>query len=100
MAPEKADGFIIAINEVMTNAVRHGGGNGELRLWSGHALLCEVDDHGPGFDAGPHLERTTRPTPSRTGGLGLWLARQTSDTLTVDSGPNGTTVSITGKLST
>ena len=99
MDAEQVDGFAVAVNEIMTNAVRHGGGSGQLRLWCDGRVLCEVDDRGPGFDAGPHLRRTERPAPSSRGGLGLWLARQTSDDLAIESGPTGTTVSISAHLS-
>jgi anti-sigma regulatory factor (Ser/Thr protein kinase) len=98
MERTKLGDFLVAVNEIMTNAVRHGGGGGQLRLWSNHVLLCQVDDHGSGFDAGPYLERTARPSPSPSGGMGLWLAQRTSDTLAVDSGPAGTTVRIAGNL--
>ncbi|GAA3147097.1 ATP-binding protein [Nonomuraea salmonea] len=45
--------FVLAANEIVTNAVLHGGGHGRLRLWS-HAgrLWCEVSDEGPGLPAG------------------------------------------------
>jgi anti-sigma regulatory factor (Ser/Thr protein kinase) len=99
MDAEQVEGFTVAVNEVMTNAVRHGGGSGQIRLWCDGRVLCEVDDRGPGFDAGPHLKRTERPAPSSRGGLGLWLARQTSDDLVIASGPTGTTVSISAHLS-
>jgi anti-sigma regulatory factor (Ser/Thr protein kinase) len=92
LTPERADVFLVAVNEIMTNAVRHGGGVAELRLWEDHELLCEVDDRGVGFPADAYLDRTEPPTPTSSGGMGLWLAQQTSDRLAIDSGPAGTTV--------
>jgi anti-sigma regulatory factor (Ser/Thr protein kinase) len=39
--------FILAVNEVTSNAVRHGGGKGRLRLWQTVVnLVCEVVDDG------------------------------------------------------
>ncbi|MDG4820569.1 ATP-binding protein [Asanoa sp. WMMD1127] len=95
---ETLDDFITAVNEIMTNVVRHGGGTGKLRLWRNGDLVCQVIDHGPGFDPTPHLHREHRPQPAATGGMGLWLAQQTSDHLTIASGPDGTTINIYGSL--
>lgn len=95
---EKAIDFVAAVNEVMTNAIRHGGGRGELRLWQDDTLRCEIRDGGPGFPAGDYLDRTEAPRPSPTGGLGLWIAQQTSDLISIDSGPAGTTVRISATL--
>jgi anti-sigma regulatory factor (Ser/Thr protein kinase) len=87
-----ADGFIVAVNEVLTNAVRHGGGSGVLRLWAGGAILCEVHDRGRGFASAPYVDRVERPTMTASGGMGLWIAQQTTDGLTIDSDLTGTTV--------
>jgi anti-sigma regulatory factor (Ser/Thr protein kinase) len=92
---ERALDFVTAVNEVMTNAIRHGGGWGELRLWAADQLRCEVRDQGPGFPAAGYLNRGEAPTPSSNGGMGLWIAQRSSDEITIDSGPSGTTVRIT-----
>jgi anti-sigma regulatory factor (Ser/Thr protein kinase) len=34
---------------------------------------------------------------SASGGMGLWIARQTADHLAIESGPGGTTVTITAE---
>jgi anti-sigma regulatory factor (Ser/Thr protein kinase) len=86
------DGFVIAVNEVMSNAVRHGGGHGRLRLWTNGAVLCEVEDHGEGFAAERYVNRADRPTATPSGGMGLWIAQQTSARLAIESGRSGTTV--------
>ena len=90
-----ADDFVTAVNEVMTNAVRHGGGGGELRLWGEDVLVCEISDRGRGFPAAAYLDRRERPAATPTGGMGLWIAQQISDSLTIESGPRGTTVRLT-----
>ncbi|MEV0719815.1 SpoIIE family protein phosphatase [Asanoa sp. NPDC050611] len=96
MGGEAADDFVAAVNEVMTNAIRHGGGAGSLRLVDDvSGLVCEVRDHGGGFPAAEYLARQVRPTPSSTGGMGLWIAQQTSHALHIESGPAGTLVRIT-----
>lgn len=86
--------FVVAVNEVVTNAVRHGGGTGRLRLWlAGRRLHCRVTDGGGGIP----LERRRvdlRPEPGTDGGWGLWLARQGCEALTIDAGAHGSTVTL------
>lgn len=98
LSAQQVDGFVIAVNEVMANAVRHGGGSGRLRLWRGSDVVCQIEDQGQGFSASEYLDRIERPVPSPTGGMGLWLAQQTTDSLAIDSGPTGTTVHISAYL--
>ena len=68
------DGFILAVNEIIANAIAHGGGHGRMRLWSdGHRLRCQVTDNGPGLPV--EYRAAPRPPLSAAGGRGLWLAR-------------------------
>jgi anti-sigma regulatory factor (Ser/Thr protein kinase) len=86
--------YVIAINEITTNAVRHGGGAGRLLLWCDPGLLhCRVADEGPGIPV-ERQRPDDRPPPDTLGGRGLWLARQGCQTLTLDTGPRGTTVTL------
>ncbi|WP_422771643.1 ATP-binding protein [Plantactinospora sp. WMMC1484] len=97
---DRLDDFVLATNELITNAVRHGGGQGWLRLWrTGKILYCLVSDTGVGIGA-DRLDDRSRPTPEIAGGWGLWLARQLSDEMVVRSGPEGTTVRISASLAT
>ncbi|MEV0718462.1 ATP-binding protein [Asanoa sp. NPDC050611] len=98
MDGERLDGFLIAVNEAMTNAVRHGGGSGQLLLWRDGVLLCQVVDRGPGFDPAPYLPPNKRPQASSAGGMGLWLAREMADDLRIHSDAAGTTISISGAI--
>jgi anti-sigma regulatory factor (Ser/Thr protein kinase) len=44
---EAAAGLVLAVNEIATNSVQHGGGRGELRAWrEGASLVFEVCDQG------------------------------------------------------
>jgi anti-sigma regulatory factor (Ser/Thr protein kinase) len=95
---EGREDFVTAVNEALTNVVRHGGGTGTLRLWHDHDLVCEVCDTGPGFDARIYAGRTTRPAASGSGGLGLWLVRRLSPRSEIHSGPGGTRVRIVAPL--
>src|SRR4051812_7304380 len=66
--------FVLAVNEIVTNAVRYAGGKGDLRLWrQDDDLWCRIVDSGPGIPK-RYLERTRRPEPGQIGGHGLWLA--------------------------
>ncbi|MDG4806043.1 ATP-binding protein [Micromonospora sp. WMMD1120] len=98
LSGQRLDDFVLAINELITNAVRHGGGRGWLRLWhrSG-ALVCEVADHGRGISP-QRLGDRSRPAAHTAGGWGLWLARELTDAMEVVTGSAGTTVRITTSL--
>ena len=95
---QRLDDFVLAVNELITNAVRHGGGQGSLRLWrrTGH-LVCEVIDHGRGIST-RRLDSRSRPAADTAGGWGLWLARELSDSMEVETGAAGTTVRISAAL--
>ncbi|TDB73259.1 ATP-binding protein [Micromonospora sp. KC723] len=95
---QRLDDFVLAVNELITNAVRHGGGRGWLRLWR-HAdtVVCEVTDHGGGISA-QRLDDRSRPAPDTAGGWGLWLARELSDAMEVETRPGGTTVRISASV--
>lgn len=98
LSGQRLDDFVLAVNELITNAVRHGGGRGWLRLWwQSGSVLCEVSDHGRGISA-RRLHDRSRPAPDTAGGWGLWLARELSDTMQVETGPAGTTVRISTAL--
>jgi serine/threonine-protein kinase RsbW len=98
LAGDHLEDFVLAVNELLTNVVRHAGGNGWLRLWlNDRDIVCEVSDRGPGLDAA-HVERHDRPDPGTVGGWGLWLADRLSDSMAVQTGPAGTTIRITKAL--
>ncbi|MFD6715601.1 ATP-binding protein [Micromonospora chalcea] len=100
LSGQRLDDFVLAVNELITNAVRHGGGQGWLRLWQrGDELVCEVADHGQGISE-RRLRDRDRPAPDTAGGWGLWLARELSDTMEVETGDAGTVVRITAALAT
>jgi anti-sigma regulatory factor (Ser/Thr protein kinase) len=86
----RAAELVTALNEVATNSIRHGGGNGTLRVWQeDSALVCEVRDRGR-FDR-PLVDRE-RPAPSSSAPRGLWLANQLCDLVQIRSLPDGTVV--------
>lgn len=79
-----------AIVEVATNSVRHGGGEGCLRMWrEDGSVVCEVRDQG--HIADPLVGRELRPSDPE-GRRGLWLANQLCDLVQVRSSPEGGTI--------
>lgn len=97
LSGDRLDDFVVAVNELLTNAVRHGGGAGRVRLWqSGAAVVCEVADHGPGLRTSgrPH-----RPAVDEPGGWGLFLADELTDSFDMQTGAEGTTVRISTRIS-
>lgn len=95
---QRLDDFVLAVNELLTNAVRHGGGHGRIRLWrANRAVVCEVSDSGAGIGAN-RLANRERPRLDNAGGWGLWLADELSDRMEVRTGPSGTTVRISAGL--
>jgi serine/threonine-protein kinase RsbW len=90
---------VVAVNELLTNAVRHGGGTGRLALWRvDSAVVCEVTDTGPGLPAGLS-DGPARPVADQAGGWGLWLAEELTDTFEMSTGTGGTTVRISSRTS-
>jgi anti-sigma regulatory factor (Ser/Thr protein kinase) len=99
LAGDRLDGFVVAVNELLTNAVRHGGGTGRVSLWrAAGSLVCEVSDSGGGLPA-PVSARPPRPAPDQPGGWGLWLAEELTDSFQLTTGNGGTTVRISSRVS-
>jgi len=90
-APHRVEDVVLAVHELVSNAIRHGGGGGVLRAWrDGEALVCEVEDRGRGIR--DPLQGYLPPAGPGTGGWGLWLARQLADLVELRSGPTGLVV--------
>lgn len=82
----------VAVNELATNSVRHGGGAGELRAWTVDGeVLCEIHDGGRITDP---LTGRRNPQPASPDGRGLWLVNQLCDLVQLRSSHLGTTVRV------
>ncbi|HLL65377.1 MAG TPA: ATP-binding protein [Micromonosporaceae bacterium] len=89
---------VVAVSELMSNAVQHGGGSGTLRMWADdRRLYCEVADQGPGIPGG-QINGYHLPDPTEVRGRGIWLTRQICDRVDVQTGPSGTTVRVSCTL--
>lgn len=99
LAGRRLEDFALAVNELVTNAVRHAGGQGRVRLWrTDDKLCCEVTDDGPGIPP-ERVEPDAPPPTSAIDGRGLWLVSRLCDQVAIDTGPAGTTVRIVAALS-
>jgi anti-sigma regulatory factor (Ser/Thr protein kinase) len=86
----------IALTELLTNSVLHGGGIGTFRLWSDQShLVCEVSDAGHISD--PLAGRLPVPA-DQLHGRGLLLVNRITDLVRMHTGPEGTTIRIYFRL--
>lgn len=103
MSEARAGDVVLAVHELVANAIRHGGGAGRLRIWSlPGALHCQVDDGAPPApgspDAGSAGSGAARASSLNSWqadpGHGLWVTRQIADQMEVLSGPDGTRATV------
>jgi anti-sigma regulatory factor (Ser/Thr protein kinase) len=89
---EGTEQLVLAVDELASNSIRHGGGAGVLRYWRELELLvCEVEDGGRIEDP---LVGRTRPEPEAFGGRGVWLVNQLCDLVQIRSGLAGSIVRV------
>ncbi len=88
---DQVEHLVLVAYELASNAVRHGGGRGQLRLVAADGMIgCVVTDHGRGFRDAAQAG-LVRPEPTASGGRGLWLVRCLADTVDISSEETGTT---------
>jgi anti-sigma regulatory factor (Ser/Thr protein kinase) len=84
------DDLVLCVDEMASNSLLHGGGDGVLRMWREPTeVICEISDAGSIAD--PLVGRENPPV-DRLGGRGLWMANQLCDLVQVRSGAFGTVV--------
>ncbi|GAA3385720.1 sensor histidine kinase [Cryptosporangium minutisporangium] len=97
MVEDDAQEFLIAIYEIASNAVEHGGGLGVGRFWrDGDCLYCDI------WSAQPIVNSLVAgyrpPGTAQERGRGLWLARQICQRVTIYDG-DGATVQLVRSIS-
>jgi len=89
----RADDLILAVTELATNSVLHGGGGATVTVWpDAGRVLCEVSDSGALTDP---LAGRRRPAEDAVDGRGLWLVNQLCDLVQLHSSATETRVRIT-----
>lgn len=92
MSEDAVGDFLVALNEIATNAVTHGSNQARLRLWGdGDALVADVHDDGRAWRPGPD-PGAAPPGEHATSGMGLWVARLLSAEIVINAGSEGTRV--------
>lgn len=90
LPPDRREDLVLAVNEVVTNSLQHGGGECLISTWDDAAsVVCEVRDGGQITD--PMVGRLL-PVREAPAGRGLWLANHLCDLVQVRSSQEGTTV--------
>jgi anti-sigma regulatory factor (Ser/Thr protein kinase) len=88
----------LAVAELVTNSVDHGGGTGLLRIWSDpHQVICEVTDSGQLTDP---LAGRRPATPNQPRGRGLLLVNHIVDLVRIHTNDTSTTIRVHLRLPT
>jgi anti-sigma regulatory factor (Ser/Thr protein kinase) len=92
--------FLLAVDEMVSNAVRHGRPPVGVRLWAAvGTLVCTVRDAGRGWDAPFAGYGPAHGDDLAAGGMGLWLARQLCDHVAIRRDEQGVGVRLTSRWS-
>lgn len=93
---DRVERLVVALSEVATNALVHGGGVATVTVArQGRQLVVTVSDSGARSGEGAFPPAVaTRPDPTQIGGRGLWITRQLCDEVTIDSAAAGTRVQL------
>jgi anti-sigma regulatory factor (Ser/Thr protein kinase) len=84
MAADRREEFILAVHELLANAVEHGGGGGQVLVWQVNGeLRCRVRDQGPGLVNGWRQ------------GSGLRIVRALADRFEIGCTDHGSDITMT-----
>jgi anti-sigma regulatory factor (Ser/Thr protein kinase) len=97
LAPERVDQLVLAVMEAISNVVRHGGGQGTVRVALREGvLICDVLDTGNGFSE--CLRGYIPPSCDALSGRGLWIIRQVCDSVGFFASPGKSVVRMEMRL--
>jgi anti-sigma regulatory factor (Ser/Thr protein kinase) len=92
LSADRTQQLVLAVNELASNSLCHGGGRGTLQAWREDGVLtCEVTDDGR---IEQPLAGRINPAPSQSDGRGLWLVNQLCDLVQIRSSAAGTSVRV------
>jgi anti-sigma regulatory factor (Ser/Thr protein kinase) len=92
LEPQRRRECVLAVSEIATNSLLHGGGRGSFRCWfDDDRLVCEITDRGRISEP---LVGRIRPQRGQVGGHGMWLANQLADLVQVRSNDERTVVRV------
>ena len=87
LSEDRSVELVLAVNEIATNSLIHGGGRGSLLAWSvPGGFVCDIRDKG---DIADPLVGRRRPSAFHDGGRGLWLANQLCELVQIRVDPRG-----------
>ncbi len=89
--PDRVADLVLAVNEIASNSLEHGGGSGLVRLWDTDGeVVAEVADAGGRMHV--PFPGIVLPPPDGARGRGLWLASELCDVLAVWSDDSRTII--------
>ena len=99
--------FVLAVHEVASNAIVHGGGKGRIHLdHTDEGLHCVIADSGPGLppkdtdtDTNTGFANDIDIDDEAESGRGLWLAQALTDRFDIAVCDAGTTITLVALLS-
>jgi anti-sigma regulatory factor (Ser/Thr protein kinase) len=90
LTEDAAARFTLAVNEILINAIQHGGGTADVSIIADASRVAvEVRDRGRGMHG---RMPDALPPVDALHGRGLWLARQLCDDVSIHSTATGVTV--------
>jgi len=97
LCTERSGEISLAVSELATNSIHHGGGVGTLRTWTEDgSFVAEVTDHG---EIKAALVGRLPPSTDLESGRGLWIVNQLCDVVQIQSSSaHGTAVRVHMRL--